>query len=212
MLRLMTVAAAVTEVAYALAGVNLGPFATVFPYEQPSDVVVWFTAGGVWQALGGADYALVPVGDPLAGGGQVTLNGALLPVGGWAAGAMVALVRATEGDQPSAFGEALGFSPQAMEQATDHAVRQAQDLATAGGRLVRTAPGVAPSSFAGQIAFIDADGFAKPTGYTVAQLLAAALGIPNVFVAAADDAAAAAAGVPVRGIYFNGSVVQVRLA
>jgi len=162
----LTVAAVVTQSAYALAGTNLGPFATVFPYEQPSDVEVWLFTGAAWTAVEGADFTLAATGgDSLANGGTVTLNPALLPgAGAWVAGSAVALVRATSADQPSAFGEAMGFSPAASEAALDHVARQAQDLTTLRGGAVLASPGeigfyLPPGATrANKLAWFDPDG------------------------------------------------------
>jgi hypothetical protein len=125
----MAIAPATTETGYALAGTGVGPFGTIWPYEQASDVKVYLTQGGVTTLLAsGSDYTLAGA-TPLAGGGQVTLNAAL-PGAGWASGASLDIKRRTEVDQPSTFGEALGFSPAAAEAAMDHLARQVQDLWT----------------------------------------------------------------------------------
>lgn len=140
----MTIAAVSTETTYALAGTNLGPFATVWPYETtfvPISVVL-ITPAGVFPLAEGGDWTIAPAGGgSLAGGGNVTLTAAPLTAhgvaGAWPAGTTLGLARGTTGDQPSAYGEASGFSPASSEQALDHVGRQVQDHATALGRAVR---------------------------------------------------------------------------
>lgn len=125
----MAIAPATTETGYLLAGVNVGPFGTIWPYEQASDVQVWLTTTGSPVLLAnGTDYSLAGA-SPLTAGGQVLLNGTLAG-GGWPGGSQVSLIRMTSVDQPSTFGAALGFSPAASEAALDHVSRQVQDLWT----------------------------------------------------------------------------------
>lgn len=119
-----------TSTSYPLFGTNVGPFGTVWPFEIPADVQVWLTLPPAAARLlaSGPDYTLTGA-TPLVSGGQITLDGSL-PGAGWGAGAMLSIRRATSNDQPSAFGEALGFSPQANEFALDHVERQLQDIRT----------------------------------------------------------------------------------
>lgn len=126
----MSIAPAIPSTLYALLGANLGPFATVWPYEVPTDVQVYVDdgqPGGPILLSSGVDYTLVGVGS-IAGGGSVTLMADLLTGGAWPAGSRLVLQRGTALDQPSAFGEVQGFSPAACEAAIDHLDRQIQDL------------------------------------------------------------------------------------
>jgi hypothetical protein len=140
----LTVAPAYTETIYALTGSTLGPFQTVFTYEDDSDVLVWVDlgAGPVLQASG-LGYTLTDNGgDSLDNGGQVmllaaVLDGALV----WPANSQITLDRATAQSQPSALGEAIGFSPQAYEDALDHVDRQVQDAGALQARNLRGQPG-----------------------------------------------------------------------
>lgn len=126
----MTVLPATTSTSYVLVGTNVGPFATVWPYESQADLQVWLTLPPAAAVLlaNGPDYHVTEV-NPLVDGGTITLD-ASLPGAGWVAGAKVQFRRKTSNDQFSPFGEALGFSPQAMERALDHVERQVQDLLT----------------------------------------------------------------------------------
>jgi hypothetical protein len=133
----MSLAAILPSTVYALAGAATGPFATVFPYEAASDVVVYLDtgAGAALLALPG-DYSLVAA-NSLASGGNVTLTAG--PAGGaWPDGSTLTLQRATASGQPSTFGEAAGFSPQVCEAALDHIARQNQDLAARIARALMT--------------------------------------------------------------------------
>jgi hypothetical protein len=136
----MTVAAVVTETVYALAGAALGPFNTVWPYNAPGDVTVQLDAGdgnGPRLLAQGTDYQLTARNPTLTNGGSITLAAYLLTSPAWLAGAEVALVRVTARSQPSSFGEAVGFSPQASEQALDNVERQVQELTAQALRTLR---------------------------------------------------------------------------
>lgn len=124
----MAIDPAVTETTYALAAANLGPFATLWPYDADSDVTVYvdFADGNGPQAIGGGDFTVTDL-IPLLNGGDVTLSAGLLPGAAWAAGSRVTLKRATPESQPSTFGELDPFSPAAMEAASDNLARQIQD-------------------------------------------------------------------------------------
>lgn len=124
----MSIAPAVTETRYLLAGTDTGPFATVFPFEALADLRVYLETGdGPLQLALNIDYTVAATA-PLSAGGEVTLNAALVPVAGWPVAATLTLQRRTSDGQPSVFGEMQGFSPQASEAALDHVARQVQDL------------------------------------------------------------------------------------
>lgn len=150
MLRGMTVSVvAAAETVYALIGAALGPFATVWPYAVPSDVTVhanYNDGTGEQLLVQGADYTLAASNPTLTNGGNVTLAGYLLANHGgvWPAGAQIAIARLTPRSQPSTFGEAVGFSPQASEQALDNISRQVQELTTQMRRTVRVDYGETP--------------------------------------------------------------------
>jgi hypothetical protein len=136
----MSVTPVLTETIYSLAGSStLGPFNTVFPYNASGDVTVWLDVGdGIAELLAqGSDYTLTASNPTLTNGGSVTLAAYLLTTATWAAGAQVALVRATPRSQPSTFGEATGFSPQASEQALDNVERQVQELTAQAQRTLQ---------------------------------------------------------------------------
>jgi hypothetical protein len=126
----MTVAPVATVTIYALAGANLGPFNTVWPYAEDADVTALLDIGAGQQLLEqGVDYTLTDIPPTLTGGGEILLNAALVPVAGaWPGGAKVILSRSTAEGQPSAFGELAAFSPQATEQALDNISRQVQEI------------------------------------------------------------------------------------
>ena len=127
----MTVAAALTETVYSLVGSSLGPFSTVWPYNAPGDVTVQidYADGAGPHLLGqGVDYFLTASNPTLSNGGSVTLAAHVLTSPTWPLGALLALVRITPRSQPSSFGEAVGFSPKASEQALDNVERQVQEL------------------------------------------------------------------------------------
>ncbi|HEV2530963.1 tail fiber domain-containing protein [Phenylobacterium sp.] len=139
----MTLPAETTETAYNLAGANLGPFATVWTCNDPSEISVTLNIGGLSTVIsgGGVDYS-VSGGPALTAGLNVTLLAHNIPGGGaWPANCTLALRRVSLSGQPSAFGEALGFSPSASEQALDAVARQAQDLFTRTSRCLRAQPG-----------------------------------------------------------------------
>ena len=145
----MTVQPVVTETVYALTGTTLGPFNTVWPYNAPSDVNVSLSyaanyGAGQWRSLTqGVDYTLTAYNPSLNNGGYVTLASSVMdPSGSWQAGAQVILYRVTPKSQPSSFGEAVGFSPQASEQALDNVERQVQELGAQVSRSLRVNPGL----------------------------------------------------------------------
>jgi hypothetical protein len=146
MLARMTVAAVSTETLYALSGTTLGPFNTVWPYASPGDVTCQLDYGdgtGAHLLVQGADYMLTASGPTLSAGGQITLAAYVLSNFGaaWAAGAQLMLARLTPRSQPSAFGEAVGFSPQASEQALDNVERQVQEMSALLGQALMFPPG-----------------------------------------------------------------------
>lgn len=148
----MTVAPVVTETTYALAGVNLGPFATVFPYATESEVQVWLTKGaGVASVQLGAGDFTIAGGTPLVNGGNVTVSAAQLALAGgaWPAGYTVTMVRASAMGQTAALGEAIGFSPKSMEDALDFEERQIQDSRGSLARALSRGPGVGTPYAAG---------------------------------------------------------------
>ena len=135
----MTVTAALTETVYALTGSSLGPFSTVWPYNAPSDVTVQLDVGdgnGPRLLAQGADYTLNASSPTLTNGGSVTLASHVLVEPTWNLGALVAIVRSTPRSQPSSFGEAVGFSPKASEQALDNVERQVQEMSATLRRAV----------------------------------------------------------------------------
>jgi hypothetical protein len=142
----MTVAAITTQTTYALAGTALGPFSTVWPYANPSDVTVQIDYGegaGPQPLVQGADYMLAANNPTLSNGGLVTLAAYVLSNFGaaWGPGAEIILGRVTPRSQPSAFGEAVGFSPRGSEQALDNVERQVQEIGSRADRaLVVPAP------------------------------------------------------------------------
>lgn len=148
----MTTSPCFTVTPYAIAGGSmLGPFSTVWTYEQASDVTVYIctpSLGAVLLASGG-QYNLTG-GSPLSIGGNVTLQPAVLATystvvaGTWDPGVALVLVRATSEDQPSALGDMAVFSPSVYEAALDHLSRQAQDLATDATQAIRLPIGNAP--------------------------------------------------------------------
>lgn len=207
----MTVAPAFTETSYALIGAGIGPFATVWPYAVAADVSAFLDLGAGDVALvQGVDYTLIG-NNPLGVGGRVTLSAGLVPGGGWPDGAMLSLVRATSCDQPSAFGDALGFSPQDAEAALDHLSRQIQELWTSARRslqlpLGEAAPDWPPAADRiGLILLGDAQGVPRWVSTAAVAIDFTSLSdFPN-------DAAAAAGGIDVGQPYRNGSVIQVRV-
>lgn len=135
----MTVQPVLTETVYELLGATLGPFNTVWPYEDPTNVTVYLDrADGAGSVLlvENTDYFVTASNPTLTNGGEVTLAAEVLTTPAWNTGAQVALQRLTPRNQPSAFGEAVGFSPQASEQALDHVERQVQELVSALGRAL----------------------------------------------------------------------------
>lgn len=126
----MTVAPVITESTYALIGTALGPFSTVWPYEDTDDITVWLDLGAGPAGLSlGVDFTVF--------GAAVTLSALLIPVAGvWPAGATISLARLTPDGQPSAFGEAGTFSPAACEAALDDLARQEQERLTASRRAL----------------------------------------------------------------------------
>lgn len=179
----MTLAPVVTETVYALAAANLGPFSTVFTYEQSSDVVLQLDTAGTWATLvSGVDYTLTATGgNSSLNGGQATLSAALLTAAAWPAGAKLCVTRVTAADQPSAFGEVTGFSPQACESALDHVARRVQDLATRTPFSPRAGPGVALASLNGALLTVGSDGYLEASGLTAAQLTSGSVQIlPNL--------------------------------
>ena len=125
----MTVAAAVAQTLYALSGSTLGPFGTVFPYEDDDDVQVYVDLGAGPALLSPSGYLIADLSPTTQHGGNVTLLSAAM--GGnpsWPPGSVLALIRATSRDQPSGLGEDVAFSPSAYEAALDHLERQTQDI------------------------------------------------------------------------------------
>ena len=129
----MTVAPVIPVTALALTGSDLGPFQTSFPFEQSSDVEVAIytpdATGALYTAQDLAlnyDYTMLAPA-PLDNGGQVTLNAALPPSGGWPSGALIRMVRHTVTGQATALGDQVGFQPSSYEAALDHLARQVQD-------------------------------------------------------------------------------------
>ena len=168
-----------TETPYALAGANLGPFATVWFFEQASDVRVLLDDGdGVLTVLGGGSYALTAP-TPLTAGGTVLLSAALLTDGAWPDNARVVLQRAQPIDQSSAFGEGYGFSPLAAEDALDHVAREVQQLGTQLGRAILLTPGETaialpgPTARALGVLTFDADGEPLIAALPIMQALSA---------------------------------------
>ena len=141
----MTVAAVTTSTTYALAGTTLGPFATVWPYANPGDVTCKIDYGegsGPQLLVQGADYMLAANNPTLSNGGLVTLAAYVLSNFGaaWGPDAEIILARLTPRSQPSAFGEAVGFSPQGSEQALDNVERQVQEVGEVAGRALVVPP------------------------------------------------------------------------
>lgn len=129
----MTVAPVSPLSIYNLAGTALGPFASVWPYEIDADIGAFLALPSdpaLIQLFDPADYTVASA-DPLTGGGNVTLTAGMLAAhaigGNWPVGAQLVLIRQTGLDQPSAFGEEMGFSPSECEAALDHVERQVQD-------------------------------------------------------------------------------------
>ena len=154
MLARMTVATTQAETVYALAGTALGAFNTVWPYNAPSDVICQLDYGdgaGLHLLVQGADYMLTANNPTLSNGGSVTLAAYILSNWGaaWGPGAELAVVRITPRAQPSSFGEATGFSPQASEQAIDNLARQIQELTTQMARCVKVEYGETPPVIVG---------------------------------------------------------------
>lgn len=146
----MTIAPAVTATSYAIGGgASLGPFATVWPFEDADDIAVWLygVAGPPALLTLGTDYT-VSAPSPLTGGGNVTLASAVLATygtttpGQWNAGAQVVLCRQTSADQPTSFSALGEFDPTLFEAALDHIDRQVQEIdTTVGARAVLAPPG-----------------------------------------------------------------------
>lgn len=137
----MTTLSAFPETVYSLTGATLGPFSTVFPFEDAGDLQVWLDTGAGPQKLGPLGYTVLAA-SPLVAGGTVTL--AVATLGGlmaWPAGSTVALIRATDTDQAAALGEAIGFQPSIFEAALDHLERQIQDQVPLQSRTLRVPPG-----------------------------------------------------------------------
>lgn len=133
----MAVAPVVTETVYQLAGAGVGPFATIWPYNLAGDVSVFLDTGaGAVELFTPGDYALAPTLPTLASGGGVTLSASLQTAGVWPAGTLLTLVRATPNGQPSTFGEAGVFSPEASEAALDNVERQVQELSARAARAL----------------------------------------------------------------------------
>lgn len=134
----MTIAPAFTETTYALAGGALGPYSTVWPYAEDSDVQVILDVrdgqGGKLLTLN-VDYTLADNG-ALPNAGKVTMTGLQLVGGLWPAGSVLTLLRATPRSQSAAIGEMAGFSPKSVENALDNVDRQIQELSTAAGRAL----------------------------------------------------------------------------
>ncbi|MGH6972300.1 MAG: hypothetical protein ACREEQ_11880, partial [Caulobacteraceae bacterium] len=178
----MTVAATTTETTYALAGSNVGPFSTVWPYAADADVTVYVNLGAGAGAAPTQLFDLVDAGG-LPASGNVTLNASLVPAGGWGAGASVTLKRATPLSQPSAFGELASFDPANIEAALDQVDRQVQDLGSSVQRAVLapfgevgvTLPPLAERE--GDVAAYDANG--NPSVISIAALVAEAKGDPG---------------------------------
>lgn len=120
---------------YELSGTNLGPFATVWPFELDADLVAVLTTPATSLTLTEGVNFTTSETDTLAGGANVTLSDTLMPggTGPWVAGTQLTLSRDTPRDQPSVFGELDVLSPKAIEAAIDHIERQIQELAAAGG-------------------------------------------------------------------------------
>ncbi len=137
----MSIVAEPTETTYALTAANLGPFSTVWTYEQASDVVAWLDLGAEQTRLSqGVDYTLAGV-SPLTAGGAVTLSNIYLVAGAWPDNCRLVLQRAQALDQPSTYGQQPSFDTLASEQALDHVTREVQQLATAQGRALSAPPG-----------------------------------------------------------------------
>lgn len=144
----MTVSPTTTETVYTLTGSSVGPFSTDFPYAVASDIKVYLDQGlGPTLLDPNADYALTGA-TPLVNGGEVTLDGALVPSGGWPDSLQpggpvgvdkptVILRRDTPDGQPSSFGEADGFSPAQWEAALDNLSRQVQERQQETGRCLQ---------------------------------------------------------------------------
>ena len=142
----MTASPQNTETTYALAGTNLGPFASGWVAESLSEVAVWLDVG-LWPALINPALYSVAGASPLTNGLTVTLLSANLPSGGaWTANCSVTLQRVTPRSQAAALGQAVGFNPAAYEAALDHLSYQIQELATALSRVLATAPGDYPGA------------------------------------------------------------------
>ncbi len=137
----MSIAAQATETPYALTAANLGPFSTVWFYEQASDVVAWLDNGATLALLTqGVDYTLAGA-SPLTAGGAVTLSNTLLVAGAWPANYRLVLQRKQPFDQSSSYGQVPSFSPLGSEQALDHVAREVQQLATQMARALLLQPG-----------------------------------------------------------------------
>ena len=67
----MTVNPVYTETVYPLAGTNLGPFPTVWPYESQSDVLVWVDlgAGPALQAVNAVHQQMAAMLDSMGSAG-----------------------------------------------------------------------------------------------------------------------------------------------
>lgn len=146
----MSIIAQPTETPYPLTAANLGPFSTVWRFEQAGDVRVLLDEGdgGVVALESGVDYALTAP-TPLTTGGTVLLSADLLTAGAWPAGARLVLQRVQATDQPSTYGQGMGFSPLASEQALDHVAREVQQLASKLTRALLLSPGESLAAFPG---------------------------------------------------------------
>ena len=141
----MTVAVAVTETVYALAGTALGPFASVWLCEDLTQLDVWLDIGTGPGLLASNLYTVAGVA-PLTSGLNVTLLAGAIPAPGpnWPANSRVILRRVTPQNQPTSLGTAVGFNPSNYEAAIDHLDRQIQEASYAIGHTLRAPPGDYP--------------------------------------------------------------------
>ena len=141
----MTVAPAVTETVYPLAGTGLGPFASVWLCEDLTQLDVWLDVGAGPAVLATNLYTVAGVAT-LTSGLNVTLLAGAIPAPGpnWPANSRVILRRVTPQNQPTALGTAVGFNPSNYEAAIDHLDRQIQETAYAIGHTLRAPPGDYP--------------------------------------------------------------------
>lgn len=129
-------------------GTQTGPWPTGWTYGESSDVWVYIEtdhAAGP-DLVEGLDY-VVTGATPQTTGGQVALNAAAVPVGGWDPARHRLIIRRwTERRQGVALPDAEGHKPRATEQALDRQMRIAQEMSDDLDRAILAGPGQTPPS------------------------------------------------------------------